>query len=47
MRLGLYRPAAALEPWSVSGGYLNYMQADEPLERLRAAFGEGGFGRNA
>ncbi len=37
--------AAALEPWSVSGGYLNYMQADEPLERVRAAFGEGDFDR--
>ncbi|MGH3115110.1 MAG: FAD-binding oxidoreductase, partial [Gaiellaceae bacterium] len=23
--------AAALEPWSVSGGYVNYMQADEPI----------------
>ena len=31
--------AAAIEPWSVSGGYLNYMQADEPIERVRAAFG--------
>jgi FAD/FMN-containing dehydrogenase len=31
--------AAAIEPWSVSGGYANYMQADEPLERVRAAFG--------
>jgi FAD/FMN-containing dehydrogenase len=37
--------AAALEPSSVSGGYLNYMQADEPLERVRAAFGEGSFDR--
>ena len=32
--------AAAIEPWSVSGGYVNYMQADEPIERVRAAFGE-------
>ena len=26
-------------------GILNYMQADEPLERVRAAFGEGSFDR--
>ena len=37
--------AAALEPWSVSGGYLNYMQADEPIERVRAAFGGEAFER--
>ena len=38
--------AAALEPWSFSGGgYANYMQADEPLERVRAAFGDDAFGR--
>jgi FAD/FMN-containing dehydrogenase len=37
--------AAALEPWSVSGGYANYMQADEPLERVRAAFGHEAFER--
>jgi FAD/FMN-containing dehydrogenase len=37
--------AAAIEPWSVSGGYVNYMQADEPIERLRAAFGDGAFER--
>src|SRR5207247_5112182 len=37
--------ATAIEPWSVSGGYVNYMQADEPLERLRAAFGDEAFGR--
>jgi FAD/FMN-containing dehydrogenase len=37
--------AAAIEPWSVSGGYANYMQADEPLERVRAAFGPDSFGR--
>ena len=37
--------AATIEPWSVSGGYANYMQADEPLERVRAAFGPGSFAR--
>ena len=37
--------AAAIEPWSVSGGYANYMQADEPLERVRAAFGPESFDR--
>jgi FAD/FMN-containing dehydrogenase len=37
--------AAAVEPWSLGGGYANYMQADEPLERVRAAFGEEAFGR--
>jgi FAD/FMN-containing dehydrogenase len=37
--------AAALEPWSFSGGYANYMQADEPLERVRAAFGDEAFER--
>jgi FAD/FMN-containing dehydrogenase len=37
--------AAAIEPWSVSGGYVNYMQADEPIERLRAAFGGESFAR--
>jgi len=37
--------AAALEPWSVSGGYVNYMQADEPIERVRAAFGAEAFDR--
>jgi len=38
--------AAALEPWSYSGGgYVNYMQADEPLERVRAAFGAESFER--
>jgi FAD/FMN-containing dehydrogenase len=37
--------AAALEPWSVSGGYMNYMQADEPIERVRAAFGDDAFER--
>jgi FAD/FMN-containing dehydrogenase len=37
--------AAAIEPWSVSGGYINYMQADEPIERVRAAFGDEAFER--
>jgi FAD/FMN-containing dehydrogenase len=37
--------AAAIEPWSVSGGYANYMQADEPLERVRAAYGPENFDR--
>jgi FAD/FMN-containing dehydrogenase len=37
--------AAALEPWSQSGGYANYMQADEPIERVRAAFGAEAFER--
>jgi FAD/FMN-containing dehydrogenase len=37
--------AAAVEPWAVSGGYANYMQADEPLERVRAAFGADSFDR--
>jgi FAD/FMN-containing dehydrogenase len=37
--------AAAIEPWSLGGGYANYMQADEPLERIRAAFGDASFER--
>jgi FAD/FMN-containing dehydrogenase len=38
--------AAAVEPWSFSGGgYVNYMQADEPIERVRAAFGDEAFER--
>jgi FAD/FMN-containing dehydrogenase len=37
--------ATAIEPWSVSGGYVNYMQADEPIERVRAAFGDESFER--
>jgi FAD/FMN-containing dehydrogenase len=37
--------AAAIEPWSLGGGYVNYMQADEPIERVRAAFGERAFDR--
>jgi FAD/FMN-containing dehydrogenase len=37
--------AAALEPWSLGGGYANYMQADEPIERVRGAFGDDAFER--
>jgi FAD/FMN-containing dehydrogenase len=37
--------AAAIESYSVSGGYANYMQADEPLDRVRAAFGPDSFAR--
>jgi FAD/FMN-containing dehydrogenase len=37
--------AAAVEPWSLGGGYVNYMQADEPIERVRAAFGADAFDR--
>jgi FAD/FMN-containing dehydrogenase len=38
--------ARAIEPWSLSdGGYINYMQADEPIERVRAAFGDEAFER--
>jgi FAD/FMN-containing dehydrogenase len=37
--------AGAIEPWAVSGGYFNYMQADEPIERVRAAFGPESFER--
>jgi len=37
--------AAAIEPWSFGGGYANYMQADEPIERVRAAFGDAAFDR--
>jgi FAD/FMN-containing dehydrogenase len=39
------RTAAAIEPWSFGGGYVNYMQADEPIERVRAAFGDSSFER--
>jgi FAD/FMN-containing dehydrogenase len=35
--------AAAMEPWSLGAGYANYMQADEPIERVRAAFGQAAF----
>jgi FAD/FMN-containing dehydrogenase len=37
--------ARAIEPWSLGGGYANYMQADEPIERVRAAFGDAAFDR--
>jgi FAD/FMN-containing dehydrogenase len=38
--------AALAEPYSTrGGGYLNYMQGDEPLERVRAAFGAETFER--
>jgi FAD/FMN-containing dehydrogenase len=38
--------AAAIEPWSWSGGgYINYMQADESIERVRDAFGDEAFAR--
>lgn len=37
--------AASIEPWAVGGGYANYMQADEPLDRVRAAFGTEAFDR--
>jgi FAD/FMN-containing dehydrogenase len=37
--------ASAIEPWSLGGGYANYMQADEPLERVRATFGDDAFER--
>lgn len=37
--------AGALEPWSFGGGYANYMQADEPMERVRSAFGPEAFER--
>jgi FAD/FMN-containing dehydrogenase len=38
--------AAAAEPYTLrGGGYLNYMQADEPIERVRAAFGAEAFER--
>jgi len=37
--------AAAVELWAFGGGYANYMQADEPLERVRAAFGDEAFAR--
>jgi FAD/FMN-containing dehydrogenase len=38
--------AAAIGPWSSSaGGYVNYMQADEPTEGVRAGFGGEAFER--
>jgi FAD/FMN-containing dehydrogenase len=35
----------AIEPWALGGGYANYMAPDEPLERVRAAFGAEAFER--
>jgi FAD/FMN-containing dehydrogenase len=32
-------------PGRSAGGYANYMQADEPLDRVRAAFGPDSFAR--
>jgi FAD/FMN-containing dehydrogenase len=33
--------ATAIEPWSFRGAaYVNYMQGDEPIERVQAAFGD-------
>jgi FAD/FMN-containing dehydrogenase len=38
--------ASTIEPWAASGGgYVNYMQADEPIERVRGAFGDEAFRR--
>ena len=37
--------AATIEPWAVSGGYIGYMRADEPLDRVRNAFGPTSFDR--
>ena len=37
--------AAAIEPWAFGGGYANYMPPDEPLERVRGAFGDEAFDR--
>ena len=37
--------AAAIGAWSFGNGYVNYMQADEPIERVRAAFGDVAFER--
>jgi hypothetical protein len=37
--------ATAIDPWSVSGGCANCMQADEPSERVRAAYGPESFER--
>jgi FAD/FMN-containing dehydrogenase len=38
--------AAAIEPWSFNGaGYVNYLTGDEPIERIRAAFGDDAFAR--
>ena len=42
---GVRETADAIEPWSFGGGYANYMQADEPMERVRAAFGRDAYER--
>jgi hypothetical protein len=39
------RDRRTLEPWSTSGGYASYMQANEPIEHVRAAFGPESFER--
>ena len=40
------RTASMLEPHSsTGGGYLNYGAADEPIERVRAAYGDANFER--
>jgi FAD/FMN-containing dehydrogenase len=39
------RTAAALESHSSGGGYLNYGAPDEPIERVRAAYGDAKFER--
>jgi FAD/FMN-containing dehydrogenase len=37
--------AAAVEPWSLGAGYANYATGDEPIERVRAGFGDEAFER--
>ena len=37
--------AATVEPWAFGGLYANYMPPDEPIERVRAAFGAEAFDR--
>ncbi|HEV3477826.1 MAG TPA: FAD-binding oxidoreductase [Gaiellaceae bacterium] len=37
--------AAAVEPWSLGAGYANYATSDEPIERMRAGFGDEAFER--
>jgi FAD/FMN-containing dehydrogenase len=39
------RTPAALQKRSASGGYLNYGAPDEPIERVRAAYGDANFQR--
>jgi FAD/FMN-containing dehydrogenase len=36
---------AAVEPWSLGAGYVNYATSDEPIERVRAGFGDEAFER--